>query len=120
MQKRVIVPMLLAGALCAGSLDAGTVIERWSVTERGVHPKTLAIVKADGLATIRVDLAALPAGAKIHRARLLAERDELRGGDPRVRQDIGIIPADGGTPLGPGFGAGRPAGHPAFAHRRRR
>ncbi len=63
-----------AGACAAG---AAVVTERWGVSGHVQHPRTLVFeALPDGSALMRFDLSALPAKARVHRARLVLFRRE--------------------------------------------
>ena len=75
-------------------------IEQWGASERASHPKTVQIEgEGDGPTTIRVDLSALPAGAKVLHAHLLASREQPWGNQDEANVRIEIA-AKGGKPLG--------------------
>jgi len=60
---------------------AGTIVQTWAVEGKATHPGTIRITDAGGGAAIQVDLSALPAAARILRARLLVERAAIDGSD---------------------------------------
>ena len=78
----------LVCALAAPAVAAaGTMtVETWAVGKDGPHGGTVEVLDAKGAAgVIRVDLSALPAGAKVHRARLLVARDAP---DPKSAESL--------------------------------
>ena len=57
--------------LAAGLARADVVVQRWGAGADGVqHPQTIKFAAAGGVGALTVDLAALPKGAKVYRARL--------------------------------------------------
>ena len=94
MSKRALILCLLAAALPA---RAGVVVESWGPAGRFAHPKTLTVAE-DGK-RIAVDLSALPAGAKVHRARLVCFRDALPGDKEDALINVEIVPGVGAKPL---------------------
>ena len=63
-------------AVFGASQTAGEmVVDTWSAGRTGTRPGTVSIVKVEsGEGVIRVDLSALPKGARIYRARLFVQR----------------------------------------------
>ncbi len=103
---RTFLVLLLASA----GAKAEVVIEQWGPDEHCAHKKALKIAPAGedeqaGPWTITVDLRALPAGAKVYRASLLAEREPLDGRDDAALVDVQIYaggrPAGAAKPLAP-------------------
>jgi len=86
---------VLAGLLLLGSwASAEVIVERWGVAGRVQHANALQFKVAGTQETaMSFDLSALPAGARVYRARLVFERE---GGYARSFQ---IVPAEGGDPL---------------------
>ena len=80
---------LLVLLLCAASACADMVVQRWGVSGHVQHPNTLRYESAGAKGTMMIfDLSALPAGAKVYRARLVFARDGMYG------QGFDIVPAD--------------------------
>ena len=101
----------VAALLLAGSARAEVVIEQWGPDERCSHPRTLKVSALEEgnppkSWRIDIDLSALPRGAKVYRASLLAQREPLDGRDERVLVNVDIRPAGAARPLqleGPWF-----------------
>ena len=90
--------VMLATGLLAAAAPAGVVTARWGVAGRVQHANTLVYQRQGDEGTLmRFDLSALPAGAKVHRARLLLSGVQWkeRGFDivPAVRAGGKLRPA---------------------------
>jgi len=83
---------LLAAALPA-SVSFSESVETWSVDRRCSHPGTIKVTDADaGAAVVEIDLSALPKGAKVHRARLLVQREPVDGSDEEAMIPCQVFP----------------------------
>lgn len=97
LQSRWFLLLALTGLSCLllpGPAPADdTVLETWTVTDRGRHPGALTVEAGpQGSSRIRVDLSGLDADTRIHSARLLIEREPLDGTRDEARVAIEILP----------------------------
>lgn len=95
MSKRTLILCLLAAA--ASPARADVLVESWGPAGRFSHPRTLTVAE-DGK-RITVDLSALPAGAKVHRARLVCFRDAPAGDGEDALVNVEIVPTGVAKPL---------------------
>ncbi len=97
---------LLALLLAAPAL-AEPVIEHWGAGDRCAHKKALKIAVvshgeaaaegSNGPWVVKIDLTALPARAKIHRASLLIRRSPIDGRDAAALVNVEVAPLAAGT-----------------------
>ena len=95
----------LLSLLAAAPAAAETVIEHWGAGDQCAHKKALTIVahgEADaddpaGPWTVKIDLTALPANAKVYRASLLVERSPIDGRDAAAMVNVEVMPLAGGA-----------------------
>ncbi len=82
-------------ALACSCAPAATIVEQWGGDGRFAHPKALGIDQ--GGRTITINLSALPAGAKVHSARLVCFRTEPPADSDEALTAVAILAA--GRPL---------------------
>ena len=97
MRTRPLVWMACAVLAGCAAAQAGLVVETWGGEGRFAHARTLTVAE-DGK-RMTVDLSALPAGAKVHRARLACFRKPPAGHTDEARTKVQIVPAGGKQPL---------------------
>ena len=95
MRKRALLLCLLAAAVLPARADV--VVESWGPDGHFAHPKTLTVAE-DGK-RITVDLSALPAEVKVHRARLVCFRDAPPGDNEDALVNVEIVPGGEKEPL---------------------
>jgi len=95
--------------LAASVAGAEVVIEQWSVGDQAGHPKTIQVVPVGegGMRMVRIDLSALPTGAKVYRASLLVGRERIDGRSDDALAPVAVCPlkrdwdGSGAAPVGP-------------------
>jgi hypothetical protein len=90
--------LVTLGILCGtGVLCGEVVVKTWSASPRGAHPGTVRIAGQE----IEIDLHDLPAGTKVHAARLVVFRDTIDGTMDEAQQPVEIFadPKGFGMPL---------------------